>query len=142
MMWGLTQRHGWGCAKSERAGFRWLRRAAEVAVEDLERARPGAPQSGAVRKELVLAIYEVGQSFYRGWGVEKDKKMAVVRMLLLTHFCMLIACGCFMQNYFRVAARMGDPDAQQELAFCLTNGKGCKKDMREAAKWYRAAVSC
>ena len=45
-----------------------------------------------------------------------------------------------LQQYFRVAARLGDPDAQQELAFCLLNGKGCKKDKREAAKWYRAAV--
>ena len=45
-----------------------------------------------------------------------------------------------MQQYYRVAARLGDPDAQQELAFCLLNGKGCKKDKKEAAKWYRAAV--
>ncbi len=36
---------------------------------------------GAVKTELVLAIYEVGQSFFRGWGVEKDKKMGVVRPL-------------------------------------------------------------
>lgn len=45
-----------------------------------------------------------------------------------------------LQQYYRVAARLGDPDAQQELAFCLLNGKGCKKDKREAAQWYRAAV--
>ncbi len=45
------------------------------------------------------------------------------------------------QNYFRLAARLGDPDAQQDLAFCLANGKGCKKDKKEAAKWYRDAVS-
>jgi len=32
-------------------------------------------------------------------------------------------------------------DAQQELAFCLANGRGCKKDRKEAAKWYREAVS-
>ncbi len=30
------------------------------------------------QSELVIAIYEVGQSFFRGWGVEKDKKMAIV----------------------------------------------------------------
>lgn len=44
------------------------------------------------------------------------------------------------QSYFQTAAKLGDPDAQQELAFCLLNGKGCKKDKKEAAKWYRAAV--
>ncbi|KAL6305680.1 hypothetical protein BKA93DRAFT_730748 [Sparassis latifolia] len=120
LMWGLAQRHGWGCEKSERAGFRWLRRAAEAAMVDLEGSRQGI-NIGAVKSELVIAVYEVGQSFYRGWGVEKDKKMGV--------------------SYFRLAARMGDPDAQQELAFCLANGKGCKKDMREAAQWYRAAVA-
>ncbi|KAH9855849.1 HCP-like protein [Lenzites betulinus] len=120
LMWGLAQRHGWGCAKSEVAGFRWLRRAAELAVTDLEKGRQGMDM-GAVRSELVLAIYEVGQSFFHGWGIEKDKTMAV--------------------QYFRVAARLGDPDAQQELGFCLLNGKGCKKDKREAAKWYRAAVA-
>lgn len=39
-----------------------------------------------------------------------------------------------------MAARLGDPDAQNDLAFCLASGKGCKKDRKEAAKWYRAAV--
>ena len=44
------------------------------------------------------------------------------------------------QSYFQLAAKLGDPDAQQDLAFCLANGKGCKKDRKEAARWYRAAV--
>ena len=45
-----------------------------------------------------------------------------------------------LQSYFQVAAKLGDMDAQQELAFCYANGRGCKKDRKEAAKWYRAAV--
>ena len=138
LMWGLAQRHGWGCPQNEASGFRWLRRAAEVAVEDLEKARAGA-DSGAVKSELVLAIYEVGQSFFRGWGVEKDKKMAVVRSTF-SLVCETRQVDRGTQSYFRVAARLGDPDAQQDLAFCLANGKGCKKDKKEAAKWYRAAV--
>lgn len=120
LMWGLTLRHGWGCEKNEKVGFKWLRRAAESAVEDLESARGGGEWS-AVQSELVLAIYEVGQCFFHGWGVVKDQKMAV--------------------SYYRVAAKIGDSDAQVDLAFCLANGKGCKKDKREAAKWYRAAVN-
>jgi len=40
-----------------------------------------------------------------------------------------------------VAAQLGDGDAQGDLAYCLANGKGCKKDKKEAARWYRAAVS-
>ena len=43
-------------------------------------------------------------------------------------------------SYYQVAARLGDGDAQGDLAFCLANGKGCKKDKKEATKWYRAAV--
>jgi hypothetical protein len=77
LMWGLTLRHGWGCTKNEGLGFTWLRRAAEAAVGDLERARSGF-ETSAVRGELVLAIYEVGQCFFHGWGVKKDQKMAVV----------------------------------------------------------------
>lgn len=120
LMWGLSLRHGWGCRKDERTGFRWLRKAAEAAVSDLEGARSGE-EAKAVRNELVLAIYEVGQCFFHGWGVGQDKTMAV--------------------SYFQVAARLGDCDAQQELAFCYLNGKGCKKDMKEAARWYRAAAA-
>ena len=90
-----------------------------------------------IQTELVLAIYEVGQSFFRGWGVQKDKEMAVVCAMLFTCDVLVLTP---LQQYYRVAARLGDPDAQQELAFCLEHGKGCKKDKKEAAKWYRAAV--
>ncbi|KAJ7451093.1 HCP-like protein [Mycena latifolia] len=122
LMWGLALRHGWGCTKNEKHGFKWLRRAAEHAVGDLEAARAGGPiDAGAVQTELVLAIYEVGQCFFHGWGIPKDQKMGV--------------------SYYAVAARMGDADAQMDLAFCLANGKGAKKDRKEAAKWYRAAVA-
>ncbi len=98
LMYGLSLRHGWGCEKNEKVGFKWLRRAAESAVEDLESARAskmmdvGAVQVRDLRfhlaqhasdeivcqSELVLAIYEVGQCFFQGWGVPKDQKMAVV----------------------------------------------------------------
>ncbi|KAG2132407.1 hypothetical protein DEU56DRAFT_446630 [Suillus clintonianus] len=120
LLWGLTLRHGWGCEKNEKSAFKWLTKAAESAVDDLGKARQGLDVT-AVRSELVLAIYEVGQCFFHGWGVAKDHKMAV--------------------SYYRVAANLGDGDAQEDLGFCLANGKGCKKDKKEAAKWYRAAVA-
>ena len=41
LMWGLALRHGWGCEKNEKSGFRWLAKAAEAAVQDLEKARQG-----------------------------------------------------------------------------------------------------
>ena len=123
LMYGLTLRHGWGCAKNEKMGFKWLMKAAEHAVGDLERLRTGGGQeaAGVVETELVLAIYEVGQCFFHGWGVAKDQKMAV--------------------SYYSVAARLGDGDAQADYAYCLANGKGCKKDKKEAADWYRKAIA-
>lgn len=94
LMWGLSLRHAWGVEKDERAAFWWLRRAAECAVADMERAKEGITKSEdgvtdvererdrkAVQSELVLAVYEVGQCFFHGWGVEADKKMAVVSMI-------------------------------------------------------------
>ncbi|KAF5314110.1 hypothetical protein D9611_006948 [Ephemerocybe angulata] len=121
LMWGLTLRHGWGCPKNEKLAFKWLQKAAESAVEDLEATRArGIKDNSVLQSELILAIYEVGQCFFQGWGVPKDQKMAV--------------------SYYTIAAELGDPDAQMDLAFCLTNGKGCKKDKKAAAKWYRAAI--
>ncbi|KAH8834739.1 HCP-like protein [Flagelloscypha sp. PMI_526] len=117
LMWGLALRHGWGVQKREKDAFTWLRKAAEGALES---AGTGRSSENLNENELVVAIYEVGQCFFQGWGVPKDKTMAV--------------------SYYRTAARLGDADAQNDLAFCLANGKGCKKDRKEAAKWYRAAV--
>ncbi|KAI0320145.1 HCP-like protein [Amylostereum chailletii] len=150
LMWGLTLRHGWGCVADAKQGFAWLRRAAEAAVGDLEGLRNqmgmlgagGGTEGGdksAVKAELVLAIYEVGQCFLQGWGVKKDPKMAVVSLFVAV--AVVRWAHKYTQSYFRVAARLGDADAQQELGFCLANGRGCKKDRKEAAKWYRAAVA-
>ena len=96
LMCGLALRHGWGCEKNEKSGFKWLTKAAESAVQDLEKAKKGLEVKGVKvgcpfvvlrpwfphtrrQEELVLAIYEVGQCFFQGWGVAKDQKMAVVR---------------------------------------------------------------
>jgi len=45
LMYGLTLRHGWGCRKNEKAGFKWLMKAAESAVGDLERVRTSGGQA-------------------------------------------------------------------------------------------------
>jgi hypothetical protein len=53
LMWGLSLRHGWGCKKDERNGFKWLRKAAEAAVADLEGARSGE-EAKAVKVSAAL----------------------------------------------------------------------------------------
>ena len=39
LMWGLTLRHGWGVPRDEPRAFKWLKRAAEHAVVDLQHGR-------------------------------------------------------------------------------------------------------
>ncbi|OAV91467.1 hypothetical protein PTTG_01111 [Puccinia triticina 1-1 BBBD Race 1] len=132
LMWGLSLRHGWGCQVHEARAFKWLQKAAESVIDDLDSSAhniPKAPSSltqakekdDVAKSELVLAIYELGQCFLRGWGCKKDKQLAI--------------------NYFELAAKLGDPDAQQELGFCYANGKGTKKDLKLAAKYYRMAAN-
>ncbi|KAG0059421.1 hypothetical protein BGZ89_000417 [Linnemannia elongata] len=71
------------------------------------------------RKELVMALYELGMSYLKGWGVAKDKPVAF--------------------TYFKIAADLGDPDSQNETALCYYEGIGIEKDMYESAKYYRMA---
>ncbi|GAA5876919.1 hypothetical protein JCM16303_006336 [Sporobolomyces ruberrimus] len=127
LMYGLTLRHGWGCQLNAPQGFRYLQMAAESVVEDLDRVVFGGrtlteseANTKAAKSELVLALHEIGISYRFGWGVEKNKKMAV--------------------SYFTLSADLGDLDAQQDVAFCYANGKGCKKDLKKAAKYYRMAI--
>ncbi|BGP34096.1 hypothetical protein JCM10296v2_005911 [Rhodotorula toruloides] len=128
LMYGLTLRHGWGCQVNAPLGFRYIQSAAESVVHDLDRVVFGGrslseaeANTKAARNELVLALYEMGQSYRFGLGVEKDKKMAV--------------------SYFKLAADLGDIDAQQDVAFCYSNGKGCEKDKKLAAHYYRLAIA-
>jgi len=71
------------------------------------------------RGDLTLAIYELGVCFRHGWGIPKSKATAA--------------------HYFEIAANMGDPDAQNDIALCYYKGEGVKKDMKMAAKYYRMA---
>ncbi|GAA5922079.1 hypothetical protein JCM3775_003484 [Rhodotorula graminis] len=128
LMYGLSLRHGWGCQVNAPLGFRFLQMAAESVVADLDRVVFGGrtlseaeANTKAAKSELVLALHEIGASYRFGWGVDKSKQMAV--------------------SYFRLAADLGDVDAQQDLAFALANGKGCKKDLKEAARFYRLAIA-
>ena len=41
---------------------------------------------------------------------------------------------------FRIAAEKGMPEAQYNLGYCYSNGKGVEKDMVEAVKWLRKAA--
>lgn len=65
-------------------------------------------EGGAAKGELVLALYELANSFRHGWGVEKDPIAA--------------------RSYYETAANLGDTDAMNEVARCYEEGFGGKKD--------------
>ncbi|KAI8885907.1 HCP-like protein [Backusella circina FSU 941] len=117
-LFGVSMRHGWGCKKNEATAFQYLQKAAEHAVEDLNNIKDTLNKS-ASKNELIMAIYELGVSFRYGWGCKKNKESAVY--------------------FFKIAADLGDADAQNDLAQCYLKGQGVKKDTHLAAKYYRKA---
>ena len=109
ILYGLALRHGWGIPANPTLAITYLSRAASssanVESEALTKGRKGG---GAAKGELVLAIYELANSFRHGWGVQKDAVAA--------------------RKYYEVAANLGDTDAMNEVARCWDEGFGGKKD--------------
>ncbi|KAL9600531.1 MAG: hypothetical protein Q9179_003173 [Wetmoreana sp. 5 TL-2023] len=114
------RRHGWGIPTDPPLAIDYLSRAASnsAAVESAALSS-GMKKGGAAKGELVLAIYELANSFRMGWGVEKDPVAA--------------------RSYYETAANLGDTDAMNEVARCYEEGFGGKKDRFMAAKYYRLA---
>lgn len=109
IMYGLALRHGWGIPPDPPLAIQYLSRAAASSA-NIESAAlsSGMKKGGAAKGELVLAIYELANSFRHGWGVEKDAVAA--------------------RKYYETAANLGDTDAMNEVARCYDDGYGGKKD--------------
>ncbi|KAK0554738.1 hypothetical protein OC846_001988 [Tilletia horrida] len=119
-MYGMALREGWGAKKDPRRGFEWIQAAATRAGELLKVNQPRTEaEINALKSELKLSVYELGKCYCYGWGVKMDKRMAL--------------------EYFELAAKLGDADAQAEAGALYATGKGCKKDLRTAARYYRMA---
>lgn len=129
LLYALACRHGWGVRPNQREGVRWLRKALDcLGLEQLvgNTANNAVPTTRAQdmvqrvhRAQLALSVYELGVSHLNGWGIERDKAQAL--------------------RCFEIAAQWGDADAMTEAGFCYSQGTGCKKDMKKAAKFYRMA---
>ncbi|EST08343.2 Sel1-like protein [Kalmanozyma brasiliensis GHG001] len=120
-MFGMALREGWGARKDPVKGFTWIQRAAARAGEMMSNTTSPKTDSElkAIKSELKLSVYELGKCFCYGWGVKMDKHMAL--------------------EYFELAAKLGDADAQAEAGALYAAGKGCKKDLKKAAMYYRMA---
>ncbi|KAI9746107.1 MAG: hypothetical protein M1818_000788 [Claussenomyces sp. TS43310] len=114
VLYGLALRHGWGCTADPEQAMRFLSAAASnaAAVEGIA-LQAGRKQGGAAKGELVLAIFELANSFRHGWGIKKDPVAA--------------------KQYYETAANLGDTDAMNEVGWCYLEGFGCKKDKASQA---------
>ncbi|KAE9970742.1 hypothetical protein BLS_004773 [Venturia inaequalis] len=127
LLYALACRHGWGMRPNPADAVMWLRKAVDSAqsgvAEDEQAAKAGkhldTMEKAKHRAQFALGAYELGISYMKGWGVPQDKALAL--------------------KCFEVAGSWGDADALAEAGFCYAEGVGTKKDMKKAAKLYRAA---
>ena len=125
LLYALACRHGWGMRPSQAEGVSWLRKAMDCASIELTHDTTPQPYGAAIdvektrRAQFALSVYELGVSHMNGWGIEQDKSLAL--------------------RCFEIASSWGDGDAMAEAGFCYTQGVGCKKDLKKAAKYYRMA---
>lgn len=109
VLYGLSLRHGWGCAPDTARAVTYLSAAASNSASiESEALKSGMKKGGAAKGELVLAIFELANCFRNGWGVDKDPAAA--------------------RQYYETAANLGDTDAMNEAAWCYLEGFGGKKD--------------
>ncbi|KAL0257298.1 hypothetical protein SLS55_008108 [Diplodia seriata] len=113
-------RHGWGCPPNPELAVTYLSYAASNSAEiEALALQAGMKKGGAAKGELVLAMFELANSFRHGWGVKKDASAA--------------------RQYYETAANLGDTDAMNEAAWCYVEGFGGKKDKYKAAQFLRLA---
>jgi hypothetical protein len=127
LLYALACRHGWGMRPNPADAIVWLRKAVDSAqlevAEDEQTVKAGKHldtiEKAKHKAQFALGAYELGISYMKGWGVPQDKALAL--------------------RCFEVAGSWGDADALAEAGFCYAEGVGTKKDMKKAAKFYRAA---
>ena len=109
IMFGLALRHGWGITPNPERAIAYLSQAATNSANvESDALGSGRKKGGAAKGELVLAMYELANSFRHGWGVERDPMAA--------------------RKFYECAANLGDTDAMNEVARCYEQGLGGKKD--------------
>ena len=121
IMFGLSLRHGWGVSPNPSLAVQYLSAAASSSASVESAAlQSGMKKGGAAKGELVLAIYELANSFRHGWGIPKDMVAA--------------------RKYYETAANLGDTDAMNEVARCYESGQGGPKDRVSADSVHTSPV--
>ncbi|KAL1303700.1 hypothetical protein AAFC00_007052 [Neodothiora populina] len=133
LLYALACRHGWGMRPNQAEGVQWLKRAVDSSSLEFmadkdplsvsapgEKSAPMTPEQKTRKAQFALAIYELGMSYMNGWGIPRDKALAL--------------------RCFEIAGSWGDNDALAEAGYCYTQGVGCRKDLKKAARFYRRAA--
>jgi TPR repeat protein len=97
LLYSLSLRHGWGCAANPQKAVEYLHLAAENASAQVDIVQAPTMGEKGGSATLALAIYELGQSYMHGWGVQKDKHLAL--------------------RCFEISANFGDTDGQWYVSF-------------------------
>lgn len=81
-------RHGWGCTPDVARAVTYLSlAAAHSAVVENEALKAGLKKGGALKGELILAIFELANCFRHGWGIPKDPIAAKLVSAPYFKFC-------------------------------------------------------
>ncbi|OMJ19468.1 Protein DSF2 [Smittium culicis] len=120
LFYGLCLRHGWGVKESKAQSLIYIQNSVELLL-NLGSSELNKFEFARVKNDLPMAIYELGQSFFQGWGVPKNTKVGL--------------------GYFNISAELGYPEAIIDLAICYENGIALKRNLKQAAHYYRLAHS-
>jgi len=130
-LYGLALQHGWGCDADAKSALHYhtlaASNSADIGLPSLQTNSLTSPSTStasaatrtAARGELVLAIYELGNTFRHGLGCAVDPIAA--------------------RRYYETAAELGDADAMVEAAWCYEHSFGGRKDKWRAARYLRMA---
>lgn len=89
-------------------------------IPSVEQATLSEDIKALVKSVLPLPLLELGYCEFYGWGIKKDRGKSV--------------------KHFYIAALLGDTEAQAHLAFMFENGRGVKRNMKLASKFYRMYI--
>ncbi|KAJ1504154.1 hypothetical protein HMI55_002138 [Coelomomyces lativittatus] len=164
--YGLALKSGWGCTKNMEAAHHWFSKAADTVLkmEDLfppqpssshedtsspltvmdgrKQGEPSSPTPPTQQRPLLnlsmslvdhpphqrgMGVTVLGMSLYELAYGYKDGQSALPGWKVLSHF------------YLSMAAHLGDPHAQLDLATNYLYGIGVKTDRKLAARYFRLA---
>lgn len=137
LMYGLSVRHGWGCASNRQLAFQYLQKSAEHAVGDLKSRDSFA--STAAKGELVLAIYELGICFRHGWGADKNKKTAAYYFEIAANLVSYSFTCPHFSIYFR--ALVFDIIANHSLLFTFNSYQSNREILMHKTIWHGAITT-